>query len=162
MTTYLDLDGFKALTVLPSEYADAIEDLSPGWIDAQLAQWSAHIDTRLRKRYAVPFEAPYPYAVTSWLTSIVTVRCYLRRGVDPNDLQFAEIKADCDRAMAELKEAADSVTGLFDLPLRQDTTTNGISKGGTIGYSESSPYAWMDGQASTGRDEDRNGRGTFR
>lgn len=158
---YLDKAAFAILTVMPAESVDAIEMVAPGWIDGQLTYWSGWIDSRLRKRYAAPFSAPYPEAVTGWLARIVTVRCFLRRGVDPTDLQFEEIKADADRAMEEIKEAADSNEGLFDLPLRADTTASGISRGGPFGYSEQSPYVWTDGQAETGRNEDRNGGGTF-
>lgn len=160
---YLTLATFKNLTVMPSNFVDAIEaaPASAGWVDAQLAYWSAQIDSRLGKRYAVPFDAPYPVAVTGWLARIVTIRCWLRRGVDPNDLQFSEIKADADAAWAEIKEAADSNVGLFDLPLRADTNASGVSRGGPIGYSETSPFVWTDIQASTGRDEDAAGGGTY-
>lgn len=159
-TTYITVDEFKALSVMPSSTIESIESSSPGWIDTQLEYWSAQIDSRLRKRYEVPFASPYPIAVKGWLARIVTVRCFLKGGVDPSDLQFAEVKADADMALAEIKEAADSNTGLFDLPLRENTTDTGVSRGGPFGYSEASPYVWMDGQAETGRYEDSSRRGT--
>ena len=84
---YLNIDGFKLLTLMPGVHVDAIETVSPGWVDAQLEQVSSWIDSRLRKRYAVPFVAPYPSAVTGWLARIVTVRGYLKRGVDSTDEQ---------------------------------------------------------------------------
>ncbi len=158
---YLDKAAFAILTVMPAESVDAIEVVAPGWIDAQLEYWSKQIDSRLSKRYATPFAAPYPEAVTGWLARIVTVRCFLKRGVDPSDMQFDEYKADAAAAMEEIKEAADSNEGLFDLPLRADTTASGISRGGPFGYSEASPYVWTDGQAETGRNEDRNGGGSY-
>ncbi len=158
---YLDLTSFKALTIMPADHADAIQLVAPGWIDSQLVYWSGWIDSRLRKRYAAPFESPYPEAVTGWLARLVTVRAYLKRGVDPNDPQFEEIRADAERAMTEIKEAADGDVGLFDLPLRADTTAAGISKGGPLGYSEASPYVWTDEQAATGRAEDSRRGGTF-
>ncbi len=161
MTTYLALADFQALTLMPSDDVDAIELASPGWIDSQLEYWSAQIDSRLRKRYAAPFSVPYPLAVKGWLARIVTVRCYLKMGVRASDEQFAEIKADADAAIAEIKEAADSVTGLFDLPLREDTTTTGVSRGAPRSYTEASPYAWTTVQANAGREEDRNGGGTY-
>ena len=49
-------------------------------------------------------------------------------------------------AKSEVTEAADSEEGKFDLPLRQDTTATGVSKGGPLGYSEVSPYTWTDRQ----------------
>ncbi len=160
-TPYLTLDEFKALSLMPSSDLDSLEEVSPGWIDSQIEYWSAQIDSRLRKRYAAPFSSPYPLAVQGWLTRIVTVRCYLKLGVRPSDEQFAEIKADADTATAEIREAAEAVAGLFDLPLREDTTATGIAKGGTAVYSETSPYSWTDVQADAARSEDRNRGGTY-
>lgn len=161
MPAYLTLATFTDLTVMPSEFVGSIELVSPGWVDGQLAYWSSQIDARLAKRYAVPFANPCPVAVTGWLSRIVTVRCWLKRGVDPNDLQFTEIKADADAAWAEIKEAADSQLGLFDLPLRADTTASGISRGGPRSYAEQSPYVGFDRQGSTGRTEDANRGGSY-
>lgn len=147
MTAYLDLTGLKSRSVMPAEYFDEIETAQAGWIAAQLETWSRWIDARLRKRYAAPFAAPYPEQILNWLARIVTVRAWMRRGVDPTDPQFDKIAEDAKEAGLEIKEAAESVAGLFDLPLRADTTTSGISFGGPIGYSEASPYIWMDRQA---------------
>lgn len=157
---YLTVDQFKNLSVMPAEYIDALEQVAPGWVQSQLEYWSAWINSRLRKRYDAPFAEPYPEAVTGWLARIVTVRCWLRRGVDPQDEQFREVKDDATAAQAEIQEAADAVEGLFDLPLRANTTASGISKGFPRGYSEQSPYVWTDEQGRVGRDEDRAGRGT--
>lgn len=161
MSSYLTLDTFKSLSVMPTEAIDQVERKAPGWIDSQLEYWSSFVDARLAKRYAVPFTSPYPVAVLGWLTRIVTMQCYLRRGVDADDLQFQEIKASADEARADLKEAADSEVGLFDLPLRADTTVTGVSKGGPFGYSEQSPYVRQDIQAATARNEDMNGSGSY-
>ena len=157
---YLDLAGFRGLTVAPSNVVDDIEAASAGWIDVQLAYWSKWIDARLLKRYQAPFASPYPVAVQGWLSRIVTLRCYLRRGVDPTDPQFAEIKGDAEKAEAEIKEAADAKEGLFELPLRADVDANGVTRGGPMAYSETSPYVWTDRQRSVATDEDRNKRGT--
>ena len=158
---YLDKDAFAALTVMPEEYVAQIEMVSPGWVDGQLEYWSRQIDSRLAKRYAVPFSSPYPVAVCGWLARIVTVKCFLKRGVDPQDEQFDEYKSDAAAAMDEIKEAANSETGLFELPLRADKNASGISRGGTFGYSETSPYVWADIQGRVGHAEDRNGGGSY-
>lgn len=158
---YLDKDAFAERTIMPSEYVDAIETVSAGWIDLQLEEWSAWIDSRLRKRYAVPFQAPYPAAVTAWLTRLVTVRCYLKRGVEATDEQYITIEQDAKEARAEVLEAADSMAGLFDLPLRSNTTATGIDRSGPFAYTEQSPYVWATQQRRTGRDEDSNGGGTY-
>lgn len=161
MASYLDIAGFAALTTMPSVFVSAIEDVSPGWIAGQLEYWSHQIDSRLTKRYATPFRAPYPVAVTGWLARIVTVRCYLKRGIDPNDIQFDEIKLDAERAMEEIKEAASSHEGLFELPLRADTHENGVVRSDTFGYAEASPYVWTSIQRGRGRVEDASGGGTI-
>ena len=167
--TYLTLDEFRLLTQLPAEVVDAIEMITPGWTLAQLENRSAHIDARLAKRYAVPFATPYPDAVRDWLARLVTVRCFIRRGVDPTDRQYDAIAKDAELVEDELKEAADDigdaggtlgVRGMFDLPLRQNTTSSGIVKGAPLSYSEQSPYVWMDGQENVGRQEDQNGSGS--
>jgi phage gp36-like protein len=157
---YLTIATFKAASVMPDEDIDALDARYPSFLDEQLENESAWIDARLRKRYAAPFESPYPKAVVRWLAAMVTDRAYKKRGVDPNDLQAADLVQDAKDAKAEILEAANSETGLFDLPLRADTTGSGISKGGPLAYSEQSPYVWTDQQVEVARDEDSNGSGT--
>lgn len=158
--SYLDLDGFKELSTIPPEFVDEVEARQPGFVLRHLEANSALIDARLRKRYAAPFAHPYPIAVELWLARVTTIPVWMRRGVDPNDEQFVEAKEDATAAWAEIKEAADSNEGLYDLPLRADTSASGISRGGPWGYSEQSPYVWADEQAAIGRCEDAHGRGT--
>jgi phage gp36-like protein len=160
MASYLTTDEFKTRTLIPGEFVDAIEAVDAGWTLIQLEEASAWIDSRLRKRYAAPFSTPYPVQVLSWLTKIVTIRCLLKGGVRATDEQFVSIEKDADSAKAEILDASNGDAGLFDLPLRSDTTATGISKGGPFGYSEQSPYVWASMQRSTGRSEDSNGRGT--
>lgn len=159
MASYLTLAQYKALAVIPAEFITAIESITPGWTLAQLTSESAWINSRLSKRYAVPFADPCPEVVQRWLHRIVTVSAYLKRGFDPTDRQGAMYVSQRDEALEEIKEAANAETGLFDLPLRADTTASGISKGFPMGYSEQSPYAFADSQARVGRQEDDNGNG---
>lgn len=158
---YLTTSEFKTRSLIPSGYVDDIEAVDDGWTLIQLEEASAWIDSRLRKRYAAPFTSPYPVAVLSWLTKLVTVRCYLKRGVEATDEQFVSIQQDAMDAKAEIKEAADSNVGLFDLPLRSDTTATGIDRSGPWSYSEQSPYVGFSRQARTGRTEDGNGSGSY-
>ena len=161
MASYLTVDRFKQCSVIPSAYIDLIETGSPGWTLTQLELESARLDARLSKRYAVPFAAPVPPVVESWIAKIVTVSAYVKRGFDPTDPQGQMYVGDRDVALSEIKEAADAENGLFDLPLRADTTASGIVKAGPRGYSEQSPYSFTDTQANVGRQEDENGGGTF-
>jgi hypothetical protein len=134
--------GLKALSVAPDEAFTDLESRYPGWLLAQLGAWSAWIDGRLRKRYAAPFALPYPVAVTGWLARIVTAAAYHKRGVDPTDQMVGQVIEDGNAARLEVAEAANGDTGLWDLPLRADTTATGISKGGPLGYTETDPYTW--------------------
>ncbi len=158
---YLDVAAFATLTTMPPEFVDALEGAAPGFLAAQLEAQSRWVDARLSKRYAVPFASPYPEVVRGWVARLVTVRAYLKRGVDPSDLQFEAIKEDAERAMDEVKEAADSMAGLYDLPLIEGSSSSGVVRGGPYGYSEASPYVWVDVQADAGRAEDRTRGGSY-
>jgi hypothetical protein len=149
MAAYLDRTAFKARTIMPAPDVDDLESIAPGWVDMQLEQVSRWIDSRLRKRYAAPFDvATCPEAVKSWLTRLVTLRAYLRRGVDATDAQFDLIKGDAEAAALEIKEAAEAAEGLFDLPLKDSEKTTGITQGGPFVYSEATPYDFIDVQAA--------------
>lgn len=163
MAGYLSVEEFKTRAVMPSEYVDYLERVAPGFVDAQLSSASrVDIDAKLRKRYAAPFDAPYPEAVLTWLARLVTVPCWDRRGVDPGDKGFERAETEAERTRKEIAEAADSNEGLWDLPRRDDSKATGISKGGPLSYSEQSPYVGFDGQARLGRQEDSNRGGTSR
>lgn len=147
MAAYLTIAAFKALSIIPASYVDQIETEQSGWTDTQLNAWSAWIDAKLAKRYAVPFGSPAPITVQMWLSRIVTPIAYLKKGVDPTDSQVAAIVADGEAARTEIKEAADSKEGLYELPLRADLPgSQGVGKGAPLGYSEQTPYAWTDVQ----------------
>jgi len=160
MSSYLNISEFKLLALIPSAYVDEVELREPGFVVTQLEAVSADIDSRLRKRYAVPFTAPVPLTVRRWLSRIVTRETMLKRGIDPNDAQWAAYEKGATDAEAEIKEAADAEKGLFDLPLRANTTTTGI-QGGPLGYSESSPYVGLASQRDRGRAEDERGGGSY-
>ena len=166
MAIYLDIAKFKGLTLIPPGQVDDIEKVTPGWLDNQLGYWARWIDTRLRKRYASPFPAhdavpdSTPTSVQGWLARIVTVRVMLKRGVDPDDLQYVTIAADAEAAQAEVLEAANSDEGWFDIPLRTSEDGSAISRGNPRSYTEQSPYVWTDEQEAVGRNEDSSGRGT--
>lgn len=164
MSVYLTDSEFRLLTLLPVNVIDEVEARTPGWLTQQLTTVSSRIDARLAKRYAAPFTAPYPTVVQEWLAHIVSWRTYLKRGVNSLDSEAAEYKTQHDEALKEILEAANSETGLFELPLLQDLTpdASGVVRGGPLSYSEQSPYAWTDLQGDIGRNEDSNRGGTFR
>jgi phage gp36-like protein len=149
MAAYLDRNAFKQRTIMPATDVDDLETIASGWVDMQLEQVSRWIDSRLRQRYDAPFNvATCPEIVKSWLTRLVTLRAYLRRGVDATDGQLDLIKADAEAAAAEIREAADSNEGLFDLPLKDSEKATGVTQGGPFVYSEASPYDFIDVQAN--------------
>lgn len=153
-TPWLNITGFKARSVMPPEDVDRLEAQYQGFLTTALADHQERIESRLRKRYAIPFADPVPLTAVRWLVSIVTALAYDRRGWNPSSQENERIGKAADTAEAEIKEAADSDAGLFDLPLRRDLPqSSGVSAGGPFGYSEASPYAWTDVQ----RDEVGNG-----
>jgi hypothetical protein len=160
-TPYIGLTAFRAATLMPGVVVDELEAKAPGWIDGELTRVSRGIDSRLAKRYDVPFDTTNPpEAVVRWLVAIVTVRAYVKQGVNPDDPQFILYKEDRDAAVAEVAEAADSDTGKFELPQRSTESATAIARGGPYGYSETSPYVAFDLQADTGMDEDANRSGS--
>jgi hypothetical protein len=160
--SYLDRDEFATYTVAPSELvAGDFIDPSGTWdaphaakrtawrafLDAQLVAASSFINSQLGKRYAVAFDTPAPAVLKLWLATLVTPWVYWKRGVDPSDAQMVALEAEATKAREDIAKAADAVEGLFDLPLRQDTTTTGIAKGAPLAYTEWSPYTHLDIQA---------------
>lgn len=157
---YLDLDGFKSLSLLPADTIDRIDVENPGFFAATLLERSSWLNSRLRKQYAAPFQQPYPPIVQGWLARIVTWRATFKSGYQPTDVSATELKDDALAAEREITEAASATDGLFDLPLRDDQTASGITKNATRVYSERSPYVSASIRGTTGRDEDLSGQGT--
>lgn len=160
-TPYLDLAGYKALSRLPAATIDRVETETTGSIAAILVERSAHINARLTKVYACPFASPYPEIVQGWLARLADAEIVEKAGFQPTDDSALKIEARADVALAEIKEAANAKDGLFDLPLRADTTASGISKNEPLGYGETSPYVGNSRQFDRAIDEDaaRTGSG---
>jgi len=155
-----DLERYKLLGVMSGPDVDDLEQQYPGFHRAHFISATSWIESRLRKRYATPFQSPYPPVLEQWLCALVGLRAFMKKGVRQTDEQFQQVVKDDTTARAEILEAAGSVTGLFDLPLREGNTASGITKGGPLGYSEASPYVAFDIQADRGRGEDYSRRGS--
>jgi hypothetical protein len=159
MASFLDTEQFKVLTLLPKSWVEAVETVTPGFTQARIDYHSDWIEARLRKRYG-RWSPPYPGIVIGWTTRLVTLDVDIKRGVQPTDEQFKLIEKQAIDAAAEVKEAADSDVGLFDLPVTDEAAGSGVTQGSPRVYSETSPYVWLDGQALTGRQQDQGGRGS--
>lgn len=147
-----DVIDFRTRTIMPDEDVDALWAERPGFLEAAIAGALADITARLRKRYRTPFTDaggvnPRPEIVVAWQTKIVTPEAYRARGYNPQDTVMEWVEKDRDRTYEQIKEAADAVTGLYDLPLLDTSAITGITKGGPLSSSESSPYEWIDAQA---------------
>lgn len=140
----LTLSRFRAKTVMPTADVDLLEATEPGYIESRGAYHEGRLNARLAKRYAVPFDSSSPpEVVLGWLVDMVTLDAYKKRGFNPSSAQDQTIVDDAARATAEVLEAANSETGMFELPLRQSAPgADGVSKGGPFGYAEASPYTW--------------------
>lgn len=160
MASYLTLARYRLLAAIPGVYIDDVEHAAPGFTESQLEIFSAWLDSKLAKRYAAPFRAPYPIVIEPWLARLVTPQVMLKRGVNSTDEQWTHIVDQEKTTRTEVQEAANAETGLYDLPLRADTDASGIARGFPAGYSEASPYVWTTIQAQRARQEDDSGSGT--
>lgn len=150
---YLSVAEFKTRALIPASFVDDIEDQEPGWTAAQLDFLTARINAQLKKRYSVPFAAPYPVTAQLWLEAMVTERVLLRRGVDATDQQASHLFALADKARQELEAAADAKDGLYELPLNEDDSDTAVTKGSPLGYVEYSPYTWRTNQRTDAEDD---------
>lgn len=162
MPSPLTVVEFTARTIMPPDDVAALEAAFPAFLQKRLDQNWSWISARLAKRYDVAgMQANPPEIVNLWITAMTTLDAYAKRGFSPaSEMDSAAIVKPSEDAKAEVKEAADSNTGLFDLPLLETKVgASGVSLGGPLGYSETSPYVNTDIQACEGRYEDSIGRG---
>ena len=137
---------FKLRTAMPSEDVDELEAKHAGYLDLQLTDALSEIYSRLRKRYRTPM-VPIPGIVLAWQAKLVTPEAYLARGYNPQDPSVIAVDTARNTAREQMKEAADTVQGLYDLPLLEASGGSAIDRGGPKSYSEPSPYDWMDRQS---------------
>jgi hypothetical protein len=127
---------------MPEEDVDDLVARYPAFVAAQLEVLTGEIYSRLRKRYKTPFD-PVPIVAKGWLADMIAPVLYARRGVDPSDDQMQQLRDAAARAREQIKEAADSENGLYDLPLLDTADPTAIAKAGPLGYSEG-PYDYLD------------------
>jgi hypothetical protein len=140
------LDDVKTWCDVTPAVVDDIERLKSGRCLTRASGCQGEIDGRLRKRaanlsqYPVPFIDPVPPKVLEWMGALLTPILHRIGGIQSSDQQQQDIKAARDKALEEIKEAADAVTGLYDLPLTADSQETMIVEPATLAYSEQSPF----------------------
>lgn len=160
MSAYLTIATLKTSSIVADEWIDEVELRYPGFITQQIQLTSGWMDGRLRKRYPNAFTVPYADQIVQWCAAIVADKVMRKRGIDETDRQAEQYAEDRKRAEDEIKEAADSENGLWDIPLRSDTLTTGIVDPVPRSSSQQSPYVWQDEQIATAMNEDLNGMST--
>lgn len=148
MSQYATMQQVKDFGSMPSERIDQLEVLYPGITDRTVVIVSGMFDSRLKKRYAAPFQAPYPDSLIFNVCRVVAYRLWMKLGFDPSSPQDQAIIQDNTDALAWLKEAADSENGLVELPAIQASPLGAaaVDSGGPLSYSEAGPYQWIDVQ----------------
>jgi hypothetical protein len=149
MSLYVTLDHVRRRGVLIPDDVDFQETRYPGIVLERATEVSAFVDAQLIKRYAAPFQTPYPDVVIRWVAILTSYEILVDlRGGNPESPQLVTARERYDRAVAQIAQAADSEKGMFELPLRQTDPlgASAVNAGGPLGYSESSPYHWMDRQ----------------
>jgi len=157
MESYLTAVQYRTRTTIPIRLVD--ECMAGGVRGKDVQLWlddaSSYIKARLVKRYAVDFSdpGPTPKAIYRWLVMLVDCEVWKCVGGPPEGREDGWYDADRKRVTDELKEAADSKDGLFELPLRSTDPlgSSAVNVGGPLGYSEASPYAWTDRQVEAVR-----------
>lgn len=108
------------------------------FVEVQCEIFESKLHDQLRNRYAVPFTAPNATA-KGWIAVQVAFEVLRKRGVDPTDVMYGEYRDAAALARAEISAAADSDTGLFELPLLVSVTP---AARGFRGMSDADPGAW--------------------
>lgn len=148
MSCYATTQDVMDLGILLQEDVEWLEQRYPGIVERTATKVSATFDDYLAKRYGTPFQTPYPDSLVDNVAAVVAYRLLVKRGGKPDGTKVEAATRARDEAMAWVKEAADSEKGLVEL-VRAQATPRGataIDKGGPLGYSEASPYSWMDVQ----------------
>ena len=149
MTVYFkDLPTVKTWCNLTSKQVDEIEREMPGRILTRATGAQGEIDGRLRKRaanlpqYPIPFPEPVPPKVLEWMGWLLTPVLYELSGLQMTDEMQQRIERRSDRAYEQIKEAADAVDGLYDLPFSADSQESMIAEPATLFRSDPNCFAF--------------------
>lgn len=147
--SYATFQQIRRLGVLRPSDIDRIEVQEPGITMERAEAVTATANTRLSKRYRTPFNAQNPPIALAKYVAVMTTYELLFdfRGVNPDSDQKAKAEDAMAFQVSWLKDAVDSKDG--DAELRAAETGLGdsaVNAGGPLGYSEASPYSWMDVQ----------------
>lgn len=104
---------------------------------------------------------PVPAIALGWLARLVDVDVWDKRGTNPQDPTIDRWAQQRQEALDEIKEAADSKDGLFELPTSDDVGDSAVTHAGPLSYTEASPFVGADQQERQGRREDERGCGTY-
>jgi hypothetical protein len=104
---------------------------------------------------------PVPEIALGWLVALLDVDVWQRRGANPQDPTIASAILERDTALAEIKEAADSNEGLFELPTNDVVGDSAVVRATPLSYTEASPFVAADRQEREAYHEDRCGSGTY-
>lgn len=143
---------------------DELRTRRPTTPESWLELTQADIDDPLRLRYVVPFSAAppsltpdptrAPRTVKRWQIALMDARLFRSRR-DPGAplSEDADLLAEEQRVFASIAAAADQDRPAHpELPLRSDTASSGVSKGGPLMASFSTLHGYFDDQARR-RDE---------
>lgn len=154
---YVDLDYVCLVSPIREDAARSYDADHPNSFAAIAEAVSRMFDARLAKRYATPFDTTKPpEALRFHVGNVVAYQLWLKIGYDPGSQQDSNIKEARDEALAWLKDAADSVEGLVELPRREDATKTdaiAVSRSKPLAYSEATPFEWTRRQAERVRGE---------
>lgn len=140
---------WQDLTDYCSLQPDRLLAAGQSFVEKQCAIFESKLHDQLRNRYDVPFLQPNDTA-KGWIAVQVAFEVLRRTGVDPTDVMYGEYRDAAKLARDEITAAANSDTGLFELPL---LVTKTPAVRGFRGLSDADPGAWKRRQGERARQE---------
>ena len=99
-------------------------------------------------------DTPVPEVILSWLTRVVGIDVWMKRGANPQDPGIQMYQEEKLRCLKRLEDAANGKDGLLDIPQNEDSDSS-VTTGGVLSASQASPYVWTDIEERDARREDR-------